>query len=210
MKSLKGLREERGLTQRELAELVSIEGYPAVDVALVGYLERNDIYPGAHLLKALCKALKCEEKDLFICKEEQTEHQREHEEKWERRNRAKNIELAKRMPQIDKNLHCVYMLTFPDGKKYIGQTKSGETKKRWKNGAGYYGMKVFRHILAAGWNNIKTEVLFDNLTQEEASDLELQMIEKYDSIRNGHNMVFAYSGRRRRIYGEAEAKSENR
>ena len=96
------------------------------------------------------------------------------------------------------------MHTFPNGKRYIGQTKSGKTKLRWCNGRGYYWQKkLYSAILAFGWDNIKHEVLYDNLTQEEATAIEKRLIEEYNSISDGYNLVCEYNGRKRRSYGTA-------
>lgn len=74
----------------------------------------------------------------------------------------------------------VYMHTFPNNKKYIGITKQN-IKKRWSNGCHYKNQMVFKAIEKYGWKNIKHEILFDNLSKEEACNLEQKLIKKYKS-----------------------------
>ena len=74
----------------------------------------------------------------------------------------------------------VYMHTFPNNKRYIGITKQ-DINKRWSNGCHYKNQFVFRAIEKYGWENIKHEILFDNLSKEEACKLEQKLIRKYKS-----------------------------
>ena len=56
----------------------------------------------------------------------------------------------------------------PNNKKYIGITCQ-EPEKRWINGKGYKTNDYFfRAIQKYNWNNIKHEILFNNLTKKEA------------------------------------------
>ena len=80
-----------------------------------------------------------------------------------------------------KMAYCVYKHTSPSGKVYIGVTGMG-VKKRWANGKGYVNNRLFyRAVQKYGWDNITHEVLFDNLTKEEAYRLEQEAIKIYDS-----------------------------
>lgn len=64
---------------------------------------------------------------------------------------------------------------------YIGITCQ-KPEYRWKNGKGYKNnCYFFRAILKHGWDNIKHEILFTNLTKEEACEKEMQLIKKYKS-----------------------------
>ena len=74
MNNLREIRESKGISQSELTELVRLY-YPATDNALIGQLERVDIYPGDYLLKALCKALNCSESDFHINPHERSTYQ---------------------------------------------------------------------------------------------------------------------------------------
>ena len=83
-------------------------------------------------------------------------------------------------------LYCFTNLI--NGKQYIGITKQ-EINKRWKKGKGYKKpTRIGGAIAKYGWNNFKKEVLFENLTREEASALEKEYIIKLDTIGNGYNV----------------------
>ena len=83
----------------------------------------------------------------------------------------------------------VYIHTFPNGKRYIGIT-SQDVCRRWRKGQGYEGQVVYGAILKYGWKNIKHEVLFDNLTKQEAEEKEIALIRAFDttSHKNGYNV----------------------
>lgn len=81
----------------------------------------------------------------------------------------------------------VYKHTSPNGKVYIGITKQNPLY-RWDNGMGYSGQpKFFRAIVKYGWDNIKHEILFTDLTEEEACAKEKELIQFYDSAKSGYN-----------------------
>lgn len=90
----------------------------------------------------------------------------------------------------------VYKHTFPNGKVYIGITSKVKVEQRWgDNGKYYKGQFVYRAIKKYGWENIKHEVLFENLTKAEAEKKEIELIAFYRSnqeefgynIQNGGN-----------------------
>lgn len=61
--------------------------------------------------------------------------------------------------------YSVYKHTFPNGKVYIGMT-SRKPKDRWHNGKGYKTQSlIHKAIQEYGWNNVKHEILFENLTK---------------------------------------------
>lgn len=78
------------------------------------------------------------------------------------------------------------MHIFPNGKRYIGLTKMNP-EKRWNDGNGYKKQYIYEGIKEFGWDNIKHIIIATNLTCIEASDLEQELIEKYDTIKNGYN-----------------------
>jgi len=84
----------------------------------------------------------------------------------------------------------VYMHIFPNDKVYIGITKQS-IKRRWRKGYGYKGQAVYDAILKYGWNNIKHIILFENLTQEEAEEKEIQLIKLFNSTSHnkGYNVL---------------------
>lgn len=87
-------------------------------------------------------------------------------------------------------MYCVYKHTFPNNKVYIGIT-SLNPLRRWKqNGMGYKGQRfVFNAILKYGWDNIKHEILYSNLTKEEACQKEIELIAEYKS----NNRKYGYN-----------------
>lgn len=84
--------------------------------------------------------------------------------------------------------YTVYYLTNKiNNKKYVGIT-SQSVYSRWQNGKHYERhKKIYDDILKYGWDSFKHEVLFDNLTKEEAEEKERELIEKWDLINNGYN-----------------------
>ena len=79
------------------------------------------------------------------------------------------------------NTCCVYMHTCPNGKVYIGVTQQ-TPMKRWKGGSGYNTNSHFRQtILKYGWDNIRHEVLYSDLSRDEACHKEIELIAKYKS-----------------------------
>lgn len=88
-----------------------------------------------------------------------------------------------------KNCYCVYMhINKLNQKKYIGQTCQ-KPEKRWQNGKGYFHNKYFsRAIQKYGWDNFEHNILYTNLTKEEADEIEKSLIQKYNTINpNGYN-----------------------
>lgn len=85
--------------------------------------------------------------------------------------------------------YSVYMHTSPSEKVYIGITKVKPTR-RWGRGSRY---KQHPHFYAAiqkyGWDQIKHEVLFTNLTKEQACEKERELIDRYKATdrRFGYN-----------------------
>lgn len=91
----------------------------------------------------------------------------------------------------DKNFK-VYMHTSPNGKRYIGITCQRPAKRWGGNGYGYVGNEYFwRAIQKYGWDNFKHEILFENLTQQEAEQKEIELIAYYDSTdpNKGYNIT---------------------
>lgn len=88
------------------------------------------------------------------------------------------------------NVWCVYKHTSPSGKVYIGIAK--DVKHRWRNnGAGYKGStRMHNAILKYGWDNFKHEILFSGLSQRDACQKEIELIQHYQStdIRYGYNL----------------------
>lgn len=74
---------------------------------------------------------------------------------------------------------CVYAHVFPNNKVYIGITCL-KPSYRWNYGKGYKKQKlIYNAILKYGWDNIKHIVLFANLNETQAKELEIMLIKKY-------------------------------
>lgn len=82
--------------------------------------------------------------------------------------------------------YSVYYHKFPDGQYYVGLTRQN-VNSRWQNGQGYKNQQVYKEILYYGWDNIEHVVYKDNLTLNEAQELEKELIFLLDSINHGHN-----------------------
>ena len=76
---------------------------------------------------------------------------------------------------------CVYRLTAPNGKVYIGITGQNPNR-RWNSGRGYKNQPhMMAAILKYGWDNFTHEILLDGLTKEEAEEHEIRLIEEHRS-----------------------------
>lgn len=72
--------------------------------------------------------------------------------------------------------YLVYIHTCPNSKVYIGIT-CNKPEYRWgRNGHGYRGQMFHNAIKKYGWDNIKHEIIQDNLTKQEAEELERYLI----------------------------------
>lgn len=96
---------------------------------------------------------------------------------------------------------CVYMHTAPNGKRYIGIT-SKKPEYRWNDGKGYFYNNHFtKAIQKYGWENFKHEVLFENLTEDEANETEIRLIEKYQTTDPNFGYNSASGGMGRNMLG---------
>ena len=93
-----------------------------------------------------------------------------------------------------ENNYCVYKHTSPSEKVYIGIT-SNSINRRWQNGCGYKRQGYFyRAIEKYGWDNFRHEILFKNLTKEEAEQKEVELIEYYKSNQREYGYNIATGG----------------
>lgn len=79
--------------------------------------------------------------------------------------------------------YTIYMhINKINDKKYIGITKTDVSKRWGNNGSGYRDAKqsiFYRAIQKYGWDNFEHIILYKNLTQNEACNIEVQLIKKY-------------------------------
>lgn len=85
--------------------------------------------------------------------------------------------------------YSVYKLTSPNGKVYIGCT-SQNPKTRWDYGNKYHHNEdLSSDIKSFGWNNFNHDIIHAGLEEEDAYELERELIHKYNSYdpRYGYN-----------------------
>lgn len=81
----------------------------------------------------------------------------------------------------EKCMYTIYCHIFPNGKRYIGLTKTS-LQTRWDNGRSYKTCPlVNRAIDKYGWENICHEVLGTAPTKEKAEEMERMYIAKHKS-----------------------------
>ena len=77
----------------------------------------------------------------------------------------------------------------PSNKRYVGITSKSVEKRFGSNGCLYRNQIFDRAIRKYGWNNIEHIVVQTNLTKEQAKQLEIELIAKYDTT----NPKFGYN-----------------
>ena len=78
-----------------------------------------------------------------------------------------------------------------NGKKYIGVTGDTLQKRAGLNGSYYKGSVYFYHAIQKyGWDNFQHEILYQNLTKEEASQKQYELINYYNTLDSnfGYNL----------------------
>lgn len=88
--------------------------------------------------------------------------------------------------------NCVYAhINNINGKVYIGISQN--TQKRWRhNGNGYFRNKHFSDAIKKyGWDNFSHMILIENVSREQASIIEKELIKKYraNDKRYGYNIT---------------------
>lgn len=95
-----------------------------------------------------------------------------------------------------------------NNKKYIGIT-SDKPSRRWrKDGSGYKKQHFSNAISKYGWDNFTHEILFAELTEEEALNKEKELIAKYNTtnpmfgynITNGGDLSCGYVSNTKTVY----------
>lgn len=100
------------------------------------------------------------------------------------------------------NTWKVYVHTVPKkisgykyDKHYVGITGK-DPKERWRDGKGYKNGIFKKAIKKYGWDNIKHKIVAENLSHEEACELEKELIKKYKSFgERGYNATEGGEGR---------------
>lgn len=90
---------------------------------------------------------------------------------------------------IEKNYKIYIHKNTINGKMYIGQTKQS-LARRFRNGEGYINCPHFyAAIQKYGWDNFEHYIYKDNLSQQQANQLEKELIQKYHT----QNPKFGYN-----------------
>lgn len=90
-----------------------------------------------------------------------------------------------------ENNFSVYCHISPSGKRYIGITGK-DPKRRWNYGYGYHGNGHFaKAIKKYGWDAFEHIIICDGLSMKEASEMEIELIRKYDTTNpeKGYNIA---------------------
>lgn len=76
-------------------------------------------------------------------------------------------------------IYKVYLYSFPDGKMYVGMTKNTLEERR---DMGYNHNKPLQSAIRKyGWRGFKHEIVRDGLTKNQAEEMEICLIEKYQT-----------------------------
>ena len=83
----------------------------------------------------------------------------------------------------DSGICNVYLLIFPDGKRYVGYC-TGDPEKRWKNGTNYRHNLEFTQAVeaAGGWQNIQKILLIKDVSPAVALFYEPYFIRFFDTM----------------------------
>jgi group I intron endonuclease len=73
----------------------------------------------------------------------------------------------------------VYVLEFPNGKRYVGATIETNIKRRWGGGCNYSGCKVGDAIKDMGWSNINK--YYWEVPDSQLDEMERFLIQLYKS-----------------------------
>ena len=87
--------------------------------------------------------------------------------------------------------YTVYEHVSQDGKRYIGIT-SQKVSVRWRHGEGYAkNIHFYRSIQKYGWENFEHNILAENVDEEDAKNLERELIKKYETTdpTKGYNVT---------------------
>lgn len=106
--------------------------------------------------------------------------------------------------------YTLYKHTSPSGKVYIGIT-SRKPEYRWNHGRGYSekDQPLFhRAIKKYGWSNITHEILYSNLSETDAKNLEISLIKQYKALKLSYNITDGGDGFRGATYLRGRKHSE--
>ena len=107
---------------------------------------------------------------------------------------------------ITKN-YVVYCHTNKiNGKRYVGIT-SQRPERRWNNGKGYKASsRFYSAIKHYGWENFSHEILFMNMTRDEAIHKEKELISKWLLTNKNFGYNMTTGGENHSYYGRRHSK----
>jgi group I intron endonuclease len=83
----------------------------------------------------------------------------------------------------------IYKAEFPNGKVYIGESKSLDDRKiKHYYSTRYYNTKLTNAINKYGFDSINWEILYQTDNLQDLNEKEIEFIKKYNSIKDGYNI----------------------
>lgn len=111
-------------------------------------------------------------------------------------------------------MHKIYKYTnTSNGKIYIGQTSKTLNERAGKNGKNYCeSNRFYAAIKKYGWESFVSEIIADNLTQDEANAFEIYYIDLFDSTNPdyGYNIQLGGNHRNQTDEGKTEISRKAR
>ena len=91
---------------------------------------------------------------------------------------------------MENKTWTVYRHVGPTAKVYIGITCQTPQSRWGKNGSGYKGCpKIWNAIQKYGWDSFRHEILAEQLSLEDAQELEIELIAKYVAQNKTYNVM---------------------
>lgn len=83
----------------------------------------------------------------------------------------------------------IYKAEFPNGKVYIGKSKSFDDRKlKHYYSTRYYNTKLTKAINKYGFDSINWEILYQTDDLQDLNEKEIELIKAYNSIKDGYNI----------------------
>lgn len=106
-------------------------------------------------------------------------------------------------------MYTLYMHIFPNNKRYIGITRQNPLK-RWNNGKGYPTNEYMTNAIKKyGWENVKHEIIYTDLTSKEAEEKEIELISFFNSANRKYGYNIEHGGIKNCIVSD-ETREKNR
>ena len=89
---------------------------------------------------------------------------------------------------IDKKIYTVYEHIFPNAMVYVGLTCQPLSQRWGYNGNGYKKQSIYKYIELWGWENIRHDIIDDQLSKDEAIRIEREYIKYYKDRNMSYNI----------------------